>query len=63
TISSVILVLGIGGATLQFQIGSSFNFALGGVALATVVGVILNLVIPKTKPEAVEETKNAEITE
>lgn len=49
TISSVILVLGIGGATLQFQIGSSFNFALGGVALATVVGIILNLIIPKNQ--------------
>lgn len=47
TISSVILVLGIGGASLQFKIGSDFNFSLGGVALATVVGILLNLLLPK----------------
>lgn len=51
TISSVILVIGIGGGILQFNIGSSFTFSLGGVALATVVGIILNLAIPKTKAE------------
>ena len=46
TISSVIMVIGIGGGILQFNIGSEFRFALGGVALATVVGILLNLVIP-----------------
>ncbi len=40
-ISSVILVLGIGGARLA--VGS---FELHGMALATVVGIILNLVLP-----------------
>ncbi len=49
TISSVILVLGIGGGVLQFKIGDSFNFSLGGVALATVAGIVLNLVIPKSE--------------
>ncbi len=49
TISSVILVLGIGGGSLQFAIGSDFNFALGGVALATIVGMVLNLIIPNKK--------------
>ncbi|MBR0155407.1 MAG: uracil permease [Treponema sp.] len=47
TISSVILVIGIGGGVLKFAIGNSFNFELGGVALATVVGIILNLLIPQ----------------
>ncbi|MBQ0004173.1 MAG: uracil permease [Treponema sp.] len=51
TISSVILVLGIGGATLSFMVGQNFKFVLGGVALATVVGIILNLVIPQTKKD------------
>ena len=55
TISSVILVLGIGGATLQFKIGSEFNFALGGVALATVIGILLNLILPKSIDSAKEE--------
>ena len=51
TISSVILVIGIGGGILQFKMGSSFTFKLGGVALATVVGIILNLVIPNKPKE------------
>jgi uracil permease len=49
TISSVILVIGLGGGMLQFTIGKDFTFSLGGVALATLVGIILNLVIPNTK--------------
>ena len=49
TISSVILVLGIGGGALKFMIGQDFQFSLGGVALATVVGIILNLIIPDSE--------------
>ena len=48
TISSVILVIGIGGGLLQFRVGKDFTFSLGGVALATVVGILLNLILPKT---------------
>ncbi|MBQ9238135.1 MAG: uracil permease [Treponema sp.] len=47
TISSVILVIGIGGGLLRFSLGSGFVFSLGGVALATVVGIVLNLIIPE----------------
>lgn len=49
TISSVILVIGLGGGMLQFTIGENFTFSLGGVALATLVGILLNLIIPNTK--------------
>ncbi len=49
TISSIILVLGIGGGILKFSIGSSLEFSLGSVALATLVGIILNLIIPVKK--------------
>lgn len=52
TISSVILVIGIGGGILQFNVGTSFMFSLGGVALCTVVGIILNLIIPAQKANA-----------
>ena len=45
-ISSVILVLGIGGA--QLGIG---EIKLHGMALAAVVGIILNLVLPKNGKE------------
>ena len=48
TISSVIMVIGIGGGVLKFMV-KDFNFSLGGVALATVVGILLNLIIPKNK--------------
>jgi uracil permease len=48
TISSVILVIGIGGGLVAFSMGQGLDFQLGGVALATVVGIILNLAIPKT---------------
>ena len=54
TISSVILVIGIGGGMLQFMIGEQFTFRLGGVALATVVGILLNLALPKTIDESAE---------
>lgn len=47
TISSVILVIGIGGGTLAFSMGKDLTFSLAGVALATLVGILLNLVLPK----------------
>lgn len=43
-IASLILTLGIGGAELTFG-----NFTIGGIGLAALVGVILNLVISKSK--------------
>ena len=48
TIASVILVIGIGGGLLQFKVTDQFMFSLGGVALATLVGIVLNLVLPAT---------------
>lgn len=51
TISSVIMVIGIGGGMLQFTVGKDFTFSLGGVALATLIGIVLNLIIPITKKE------------
>jgi uracil permease len=53
TISSVIFVIGIGGGRLAFAITKDLQFELAGVALATVVGIILNLVFPvKAAPPA-----------
>ena len=46
TISSVILVVGIGGGRLAFEITGGIEFQLAGVALATVAGIILNMVFP-----------------
>ncbi|MDR2924267.1 MAG: NCS2 family nucleobase:cation symporter [Treponema sp.] len=49
TISSVIFVIGIGGGRLVFNITKDVQFSLAGVALATVVGILLNLIFPRSK--------------
>jgi uracil permease len=49
TISSVILVIGIGGGKLAFAITREVQFQLAGVAFATVVGIILNLIFPASR--------------
>lgn len=51
TISSVILVVGIGGGKLAFNIFGDFKFQLSGLALATVAGILLNLVFPRKDVE------------
>jgi len=53
-IASVILVIGIGGAKIEF----SETFQVGGMALAAIVGVLLNLVLPgRNKDELDDGTK------
>lgn len=51
-ISSLILTIGIGGAVIDFG-----SFSLAGIGLASIVGVVLNLVLPhdKTEPEILEK--------
>lgn len=49
TISSVIMVIGIGGGRLAFAITGGLEFQLAGVAFATVVGIILNLMFPPSR--------------
>jgi len=47
-IASVILILGIGGAKIIF----SDTFSIQGMALAAIVGVVLNLILPgKAQPD------------
>jgi uracil permease len=57
TISSVIFVIGIGGGRLAFSITNDVKFELAGVALATVVGIILNLIFPKSRTDIQEKAK------
>jgi len=52
TITSVILVIGIGGGRLAFNITRDLHFELAGVAFATVIGIILNLVFPQAKKDS-----------
>lgn len=53
-IASVILVIGIGGAALRF----TESFAIEGMALAAIVGVILNLVLPGREKEVKDFYEN-----
>ncbi|WP_203332556.1 solute carrier family 23 protein [Planococcus beigongshangi] len=50
-ISSVILVIGIGGAKLEF----TPTFVIEGMALAAIIGVILNLVLPGRNKEEIDD--------
>lgn len=43
-IVSIVLTIGIGGAVIEYG-----TFSLAGIGLAATVGIILNLVLPKTK--------------
>jgi len=43
-IVSIVLTIGIGGAIISYE-----NFSLSGIGLASVVGVILNLILPEKK--------------
>lgn len=45
-ICSVIIILGIGGAMLKFEVGN-IPVEISGVALATIAGILLNLVLPE----------------
>jgi uracil permease len=47
-IASIIFILGVGGSKLAFPVGG-FTFELGAIALSALVGIILNLIIPKEK--------------
>lgn len=44
-VASVILVIGIGGAMVQFNI-AGVDFKVEGMALAAITGVVLNLILP-----------------
>lgn len=53
-IASIILVIGIGGATIKF----SDTFEIEGMALAAIIGVLLNLVLPgKSKEKLTDDTE------
>lgn len=57
-ISSIILVIGIGGAKLHF----TDTFEIEGMALAAIVGVLLNLLLPG-KPQATDDLEENISTE
>ena len=60
-IASVVIILGVSGAALKFVVKGAV-VSVNGVALATIVGIILNLILPEKsateKEEKLEESKN-----
>jgi len=56
-IASVIIVLGIGGAAIKFKFNGS-DVEIAGVALATLVGIILNLILPSESATEKTEIKD-----
>ena len=56
TVAASMLVLGLGGATISIVSGD-LSVAISGMSLAAIAGILLNLIIPAEKLEAVEETK------
>lgn len=49
-VAAVILVLGLGGAILPINLGI-FSINLEGMALAAIVGILLNVILPEPKKE------------
>jgi uracil permease len=56
-ISSVITVIGVGGAFVKID-----EFQIAGMALAAIIGVALNLILPEHNPEAKETYKEKQNT-
>ncbi len=61
-IASAMLVLGLGGAILTFESGD-VSVSLTGMSLAAIVGIILNLTLPKGEVVEEKEEENVEIKE
>ncbi len=57
-IASLILTIGIGGAIISFG-----KFSLAGIGLASIVGVILNLIIPDRDKKVAEPAQDPEAAE
>ncbi|CDI49744.1 uracil permease [Clostridium tetani] len=64
-IASVIIVLGVGGAAIKLSLNGS-EIEIAGVALATLAGIVLNLILPaksSTEEEETEEVKDKKALE
>lgn len=61
-IASAMLVLGLGGAILTFESGD-VSVSLTGMSLAAIVGIILNLTLPKGEVVEEKEEEKIEIKE
>ena len=56
-VASSMLVLGLGGAVINFKTGGDMTIPLSGMSLAAIVGILLNLILPEEKEENIKEIK------
>ena len=66
-VASSMLVLGLGGAVINFKTGNQIVVPLSGMSLAAIVGVVLNLLLPDETADVVAHaegvvTKSGEVT-
>lgn len=68
-VASCMLVLGLGGAVINFKTGGDMTIPLSGMSLAAIMGVLLNLILPEEKDDSnnnedesndIEEDKKSE---
>lgn len=52
-IASAMFIIGLGGTIISFETSSNMIVSLSGMSLAALVGIILNLILPKDKEENV----------
>ncbi len=61
-VASAMLVLGLGGAAISIVSGD-ISVTISGMSLAAIVGIILNLCLPKEKEEKIEEIQDKVVDE
>ena len=62
-VASSMLVLGLGGAVINFKTSGNMTIPLSGMSLAAIVGILLNLILPEEKTEDKRNLKNTNQTE
>lgn len=64
-VASSMLVLGLGGAVINFKTSGNMTIPLSGMSLAAIVGILLNLLLPNEKEEIISDgnTKDLEPNE
>ena len=62
-VASSMLVLGLGGAIINFKTGENMMIPLSGMSLAAIVGILLNLILPdeRKEPAVDNEQKKQEV--
>lgn len=59
-VASCMLVLGLGGAVINFKTSGDMTVPLSGMSLAAIMGILLNLILPEEKEDDDTEEKKDE---